>query len=59
MVSKLKVENVENPPQNPMIIKYLIKLFPSIFSFKKKRVKPKSNVASIFAVKVPAGNFEK
>ncbi len=55
-VSKLKVENVLNPPQNPITISGFKKSDDSILFEKVNMVSPKIMQLKTFAVNVPSGN---
>jgi hypothetical protein len=54
-VSKLKVENVLKPPQNPIATKFRIKLSPSTFAPIYNRNTPKTRHAKILESKVANG----
>ncbi len=56
-VSKLNVEKVEKPPQNPITNKYFIHSDSANFSLNTYNVIPRIKQARVFAKRVPIGNF--
>jgi hypothetical protein len=58
MFSKLKVEKVVNPPQNPVISKSFNVSFCKLFFWMYPKSKPISKQPKILAINVAQGNWK-